>query len=148
MIICLLLENYALEQMYTTRTLIWIIAICVCTKTGFFSHICLYEIGFLPMRETSISHDHVIPRNSPLKAGGKRIHHEPVHAEYGNLTLWVGISTRDSTRLVPGCNASSWVRIPYLAWKLMMDSYILPSLPIWILIFSHLCLYEIGFLPM
>ena len=45
-----------------------------------FSHLCPYEIGFLPMWETSISHDHVTPRNNPLKGGRKRIHCEPIHA--------------------------------------------------------------------
>ena len=46
----------------------------------FFSHLCLYEIGFLPMLETSILHDHGSPRNNPLKCWRKRIHHKPVHA--------------------------------------------------------------------
>ena len=44
------------------------------------SNLCLYEIGFLPMWETSISHDHTGASNNPLKGGRKRIHHEPVHA--------------------------------------------------------------------
>ena len=62
---------------------------------SYFSHLCLYEIGFLPiwetrtshdhltarMWETSISHDHVTAGNNPLKGGRKRIHHESVHAE-------------------------------------------------------------------
>ena len=68
-----------------------------------FSHLCLYEIGFLPVRETSISHD-AGPRNNPLKGGRKRILHEPVHAEQGNLTLGEEISTRYSASLVPVWN--------------------------------------------
>ena len=33
-----------------------------------FSHLCQYEIGFLPMWETSIAHDHVTFRNNPLNS--------------------------------------------------------------------------------
>ena len=46
-----------------------------------------------------------VPRNNPLKGGRKRINHELVHAGYGNLTLSVGISTRDEACLVPGWNS-------------------------------------------
>ena len=73
-----------------------------------FSHLCPYEIGFLPMWETSISHDNVTPGNNPLKGGKTRIHHEPIHAS-----------------LVPGEILTPRVRFPYPAWTLMMDSYIL-----------------------
>ena len=35
------------------------------------------------------------------KSGTKRIHHEPFHVGYGNLTLGVGISFRDSAKPRP-----------------------------------------------
>ena len=68
------------------------------------------------MWETSISHDYAGPKNNPLKGGRKRIHHEPVHAGMGNLTLGVGISTRDEASLVPGWNAypSGDISLPWL----------------------------------
>ena len=84
------------------------------------------------MWETSISHDHAGPRNNPLKGGREGIHHEPVHAGYGNLSLGLGLSTRDKNEFQPG----TWqalslveiltpqVRFSYPGWTLMMDSYI------------------------
>ena len=42
----------------------------------FFSHLCLYEVGFLPMWETSILHDHevgpLVQRTIHLKVGEKK----------------------------------------------------------------------------
>ena len=64
----------------------------------------LYAIGFLPKRETSISHDHEVDPlflgTIHLKVGEKRISHEPVHTGLENLIFGVGISTRDLASLI------------------------------------------------
>ena len=85
------------DQTARKRSLIWAFAGRICQKVRF-SQLCLSEIGFLPMWEISISHNHAGPRNNPLKGGRKRIHLEPVHAGLGNLTRGAGISTRGKPR--------------------------------------------------
>ena len=63
------------EQFLRFSTIFYYFVRNTCQRLRFFSHLCRYEIGFTPMWETSISYDHVGPRNNPLKSGWKRSHH-------------------------------------------------------------------------
>ena len=97
-----------------------------------FSHLCLYEIGFLSMWETSISHDHCSPPFNLLVLGtillkvGEKESIMSVHAGSGNFTHGVGISSRTQQAWSLVEIPTPRVRFPYPAWTLMMDSYILP----------------------
>ena len=84
-----------------------------------FSHLCLYEIGFLSLWETSITYDHASPRNNPLKGGKKK-----------KNSSWAS-----PCRIGKSRQASSLVEIPtprvrlsYPESTLLKDSYIHYSL--------------------
>ena len=101
-----------------------------------FSHLCLYEIGFLRMWETSISYDH---EADPLVLG--TIHSKVWEKE---SAMSQPIQDREISprgrNFNQGCKPRPWlkflprVRFPYPAWTLMMDSYVL----MWRLIYSTL----------
>ena len=116
------------------RRPIWVLG--VYASRYVLAHLCLFESLFAHVK--NFSHDHCSPSINPLPKVGEK---ESIMSQ---SILDRAISPSDE-EFKPGTWHVSFlvqiptprVRFPYPAWTLMMHSY-----------FSHLCLYETGFLSM
>ena len=94
-----------------------------------FSHLCLYEIGLLPMWETSISHDHVLGLvvqgiiHSKVWEKESIMSQSMLDKEISPLGEEFRLGTRQASSLVE--IPPSWVRFPYpngCSWWILIIS--------------------------
>ena len=98
-------------------------------KERIFSNLCLFEIHYLPIWETSISYDYADTRNNPLKVGRKIIKNNPSWASpcrIGNSPPW-GMNFNQGFG-----KSRCWLKFLPRGW----DFPILHGHSWWILIFS------------